>query len=288
MNFSKWIVTLALCGAVTGLTRASRADGILYQTGFESPDFMAGQPLNGQNNWMEYNSSGASIITTNQPASGQQSLQINGGALTFLTQYGFYDAFDSPNPTWNFSQYPTVRLDAQVRLDGPSTGSTLADDLISANLGIDNNDNDLAEMWISSNGHVHYYSDADPGSTDDGYLGPAVTLGQYHDLSVLLNTGTLTDSFYVDGRYIASLAMPATAISDDSFYFGVSMVGVADQGNYDHNAYTAYYDNVNLASVPEPGSMAMLLAASLIGVRALKRQRSRRGKPADTQNLIPD
>jgi hypothetical protein len=254
----------ALTAAILSLACAARAD-TLYQTGFESPDYLAGQPLNGQNSWVEYISSGAGLITTSHPASGQQSLQGNGAALTYVPMYGLYYAYYSPSPSWNFSQYPTVRLDAQIRLDGPSTGSTIADDLMSANLNIGNQDDTLAQMWISSNGHVQYVSDADLGPTGDGYVGPAVTLGQYHDLTMLLNTGTLTDRFYVDGQYIASLAMPSTAISDNSFYFTLDMVGVADQPGYDHTQYTTYFDNVNLASVPEPGAPALLVGMALAG-----------------------
>jgi hypothetical protein len=275
---------LVLTGAILSLTCASHADNTLYQTGFESPDYVAGLPLAGQNTWGEYttsntpnaSSNGAGLITTSHPASGAQSLQVDAGLLPLLPSgnSGYYYTDYAPNQSFYFSQYPTVRMDVQVRLDGPSTGSTIADDFMSANFSLNDVDGDLAQMWISSDGHVHYYSDADPGPTYDGYLGPAVALGQYHDLAMVLNTGTLTDSFYVDGQYVASLAMPTAAVPDDQYALNLAMVGIQDQPGYDHTQYTAYFDNINLTAVPEPGCPALLVG--LVVTSGVLRARRRR------------
>jgi hypothetical protein len=93
---------------------------------------------------------------------------------------------------------------------------------------------------------------------------------------MLLNTGTLTDSFYVDGQYIGSVPMPASAISDNSFWFDLAMVGAVDQPGYDHTQYTSYFDNVNLAAVPEPGAYTIFISLGLgSAATCLRRKRSR-------------
>src|SRR4051794_25688527 len=74
-------VSFLLAAAILGAAPA-RA-GTLYQTGFEPPTFAAGQPVDGQDVWVATISPGAGIITTNAPAGGLQSLQVNGNALEF-------------------------------------------------------------------------------------------------------------------------------------------------------------------------------------------------------------
>src|SRR5262249_38938953 len=151
-----------------------------------------------QGQWVARVSPSAGVVTTTQPASGLQSLQVTGALLDFLDPLytGVYrpNNLDPDRIHFNFTQTPIVRVQAQVRLDGPITGSTLNADLLSANLNAFNSTADLAEMWISSNGHVVLYSDA------GGYvLGPAVSLGQYHTLAFIMDATTLTDRFFVDG-----------------------------------------------------------------------------------------
>lgn len=62
---------------------SSYAGETLYQTGFEYPPFVAGQPLVGQDGWSAPPplSPNAAVISTIQPRQGKQSVLVPGADL---------------------------------------------------------------------------------------------------------------------------------------------------------------------------------------------------------------
>src|SRR4051812_35713630 len=161
-------VSFLLAAAILGAAPA-RA-GTLYQTGFESPPFAAGQPVDGQDVWVATMSPGAGIITAGAPASGLQSLQVNGNALDFSAPDGVYEGVYNPRTLFNAGGASLVWVQADVRLDGPKT----SDDLASANLFVANTSDVLAESYISSDAHLH------GATTADSQQFGAASLGIYH------------------------------------------------------------------------------------------------------------
>lgn len=208
------------------------ATQILYKTGFEAPEFVAGQPLVGQEGWIAPPplSPDAAVISTEKPRQGRQSVLVSGNDLLHQDSIneatgGYYDAIGSyrrpvcPDGTQpgcttvgDFTGYDAkgkvVRVSAHVRVDGRHTPGT---NFFSASVGAialgankDDNDNPVAEgvgeLAISSDGHVYGYTGAD--------LVPIfrkkdrVTLGEWHTLAVEADFAERMTRFFVDDEYI--------------------------------------------------------------------------------------
>jgi hypothetical protein len=241
--------SLLLVCAVLGNAEA-RAD-ILYQTGFEPPDFAAGQPVDGQDVWVATLSPAAGNITTNAPGSGLQSLQVDGGSLDFSASDGLYVGVYNPSTLFNAGGSSQVWIQADVRLDGPST----ADDLASANLFVANSNDVLAGSYLSSDGNMYGLT------TDDFQQFAPASLGSYHTLGLLLDLSNLLGSYYLDGQLVGTLAIPTSILTDPDFVVGLQLVAAEDDGTFSRADYTGYFDNFSVqavAAVPEPASIVLL------------------------------
>jgi hypothetical protein len=244
---------------------ATRAD-ILYQTGFEPPDFAAGQPVDGQDAWVATLSSAAGNVTTNAPGSGLQSLQVDGGSLEFSASDGLYVGVYTPTTLFNAGESSQVWIQADVRLDGPST----ADDLASANLFVANSNDVLAGSYLSSDGNMYGLT------TDDFQQFAPASPGSYHTLGLLLDLlSSLLGSYYLDGQLVGTLAIPTSILTDPDFVVGLQLVAVEDDASFSRADYTGYFDNLSVetvAAVPEPASIVMLLLAvpALAGVLRIR------------------
>ena len=258
-------LAMTLAGA-----RASRGD-LIYQTGFEASEgFTAGGPVSGQANWLQTSGPAAGIIGTANPASGQQDLQVNGSGLEFFPSFGLYSGSYRYNTLFSGVANPRVLVEMDTRLDGAQTFPPISGDLISADFVL----SDIAGMEISSDGHVY----ADDENNNFYQFGTAVTLGEYHRLGILLDFASAQESFYVDGSFLGTLAMPSGGPT--SFYTYAALIGLPDADSYAHGDYTSYFDNLSVRSVPEPSSLL------LIGVGGLRpasygrrRSRTRRADP---------
>src|SRR5262249_37696775 len=195
-------VSCLLAAALLGDAHA-RA-GTLYQTGFEPPIFSAAQPVDGQDVWVATLSPNAGIITTNVPASGLQSLQVNGNSLDFFAPDGLFEGVYNPITLFNAGGAPQVWVQADVRLDGPLT----ANDLASANLFVANTNDVLAQSYVSSDGHFYGLT------TNDFQQFGAASLGTYHHLGLLLDLANLQGHYYLDGQLRGTLAIPSSVLTD--------------------------------------------------------------------------
>ena len=212
-----------------------------YATGFENPPFILGPllapppappPFLGQDGWV-----GAPPLSPNAAVivvfSGNQSVQVRGADL--VTQKddinkvtnGYYDAIGSYRKPVNFdvgaAGLPIVRIQANVRIDGPLSPPTEAshpcvfaryahpvpcNNFFSASVTaraqvVDAKGNQIdtagiGELAISSDGHVYGYSGDENVPTF--LTSAAITLGAWHTLAVDLNFRTRTFSFSVDGN----------------------------------------------------------------------------------------
>ncbi|MBK8335144.1 MAG: hypothetical protein IPL03_00530 [Sterolibacteriaceae bacterium] len=241
MKPSKMFMSIAAAMAFgSGAALAdSDANQVRYKTGFEAPDFVAGQPLAGQQGWNAPPplSAEAAVVSKDKPRQGKQSVFVPGADLVHqdfineLTQ-GYYDAIgsyrkpicliatqsgcktlvdelDSENIYTGYeAKGRVVRVSAHVRVDG---ARTLGNNFFSASVGAiavgtDSDTGKLApegvgELAISSDGHVYGYSGAHYVPTPF-LVKDRVTLDEWHTLAVEADFGERKTRFFVDDEYI--------------------------------------------------------------------------------------
>lgn len=256
------------------LAGADARAGSLYQTGFEPPTFTAGQPVDGQESWVAIVGSAAGIITTNEPASGVQALQVDGRSLEFFSPDGLYEGVYSSTNLFDARLSPKFLIEADVRLDGPQTTANL----INANLFVANTQDLLAQSNLSSDGHL--YGQTTSSLQQFG----AASLGMYHHLSILLDITSLQETYYLDGNSLGTLPIPSSVLTDPNFVLGVGLIAAPDTGSFSRANYTAHIDNVSITAVPEPSASVLLVTgitafacAAGVSVRSKRAQSSTRG-----------
>ncbi len=267
------VLIAMLCGAVP----AARAQNV-YQTGFEDPPFVAGQPLVGQDGWVIQLFNGSPLgpnaaISTAHPASGLQSVLVQGADLTPTGvgyDVGSYRKFVDFDVAAAGS--PIVRIQADMRLDGPLTPQTddrVTGDFLSVNLVAFSTDGNVGEMSLSSDGHAYSYS------AGGSYLFERpVSLGQYQQLGMDLDFAAGMTTYRLNGEILGTQPF-ADGFMSEVLNRGSLVVYAVDPDplGRDRNAYTAYYDNFSIAVVPEPNGWGPLMC-SVIGAVAIWRRRS--------------
>jgi len=249
------LASMVLAGTlVSGSSVVLADDGaVLYKTGFERPQFVADQPVAGQDGWLAKFSPAAAIISRREVASGHQALEVNAADLDLITAFGYYGGVYRPeqnNPIGDLSQTPHVLFQVDVRLDGDLTPPAKVGDLMSANFSVVNPVGLLAEIYISSDGNI--WSDDADGLYE---FGQPERLGRYHRLGLDLNyrTGTLT--FYVDGEKLGS--KPIAGIVAQSTLFKINLIvnGAPNDPvhfpDYNYARYVAHFDNLLIVTIQD-------------------------------------
>lgn len=237
---------------------------VIYQTGFENPPFPAQEwttPVQPDGWFRLATAPGTTVaVTTNNPASGQQALQIQTSSDILSTRA--LKRFIPP-----IEGRSRVSLSVDVRLDGPDTGEGIDADLLSANIfATDNLGGFLGEILLSSNGNA--YTAGNSGS----YLHETpFTLGEYHRVSLISDFSNATTDFFIDGQFIGSQAFNPSATGFSGLALAPLSVQFAEA-----NQYTIYYDNVTvetLPQAPEPSNLISftVLGGLLLGSRMVKR-----------------
>jgi hypothetical protein len=222
------------------LTHAARAD-VLYSTGFEAPEFTAAQPLVGQNGWtlepfVSPGDTNAATISTAFPASGSQSVQVDGSQFTD-GYAGYYNG-----ASYNVAQYPVIDVRANFALLGPGTPTDQVSinlDFIRAN-GV-NAGTFFADLWLSSDGTAWTFG-------GDGFVDTVpYRYGVYNQVEMLANFLTNQVEYLVNGIVVQTQSLDlagATAVSA-----GFSMQSIVPTTDY-----LSYVDNYQITSVPEPST----------------------------------
>jgi hypothetical protein len=224
---------------------------VLYQTGFEPPEFTAGLPVDGQAGWIARSSVNAGIISTVNPHDGLQDLQVIGGRLEIFPLINRYLGVYRPNITFDSNGLP-VRIQVDARFDGPRTTSA---DMIALRFNVFTGNDNQAELAISPDGHIY-------GNMEQGSLLFAVptTPGQYYTLALQLDFASRIAQFFVDGQLLGSQPMPAEP--SNRFVANLVVNGSPEPG-YNPGDYTAYFDNFSITTVPEPSTLLLVATGGL-------------------------
>jgi hypothetical protein len=257
------VALLVLAGCLApGTARAE----ILFHEDFEAPRWTAGQVLfygeNPANNgWRNDGSNAVNSITTVNPASGQQALQMQfaGNSSIFASgqrvNFGILSGGMGGDPISSAS----ALFSADFRLDGARTTAPTLNASINAG---------GSWMALSSDGRAYAGS--------QGQFSTDVALGQYHRLGMMFDFGQRTTSFLVDGVTIGTESTPWLTTAN----IGVTtLLGdfTSDPGHFDPSAYTIRFDNLQVAvNAPEPASLALLglggLGMAVCGLRSRRRK----------------
>ena len=266
--------TLILAAALSASLHSASAQ-ILYSTGFENPPFANGSTLLGQDGWSTaippFLNPNAATITNVAAQAGLQSVRVRGVDLVSAPDVAPNAAVGSYRRPLNYDtaapgNLPIVRIQADIRLDGPVIGTG---DFFSVNLAGRTPDGGDPELSISSDGMVYGY-----GNTGILYSAP-ITLNAWHTLGISIDFAADTYTYSVDGT--SSAAYPIGGGFTSDFLLRESLVAYAqpDAGGNVRSAFTAYYDNVSAtAVVPEPASASLLTlgCVSLLGFRLRSRR----------------
>ena len=244
----KTIVTSLALASFTTLANAQS----VFHTGFETPNYLVGHTIDGVDNWFSAISPNAPVIVNDptQARGGRRALQCWGGSPDLESTQGLLDgAWAQPmtlDPAW--AQTAIVRVQCDVRLDGPDTGTGPNDDLVSANLIARNGVGQSASMFLSSTGDVYCNSSGIAGSFFYEFATP-VPLGQCSRLAIIYDYGTHLAAFEVNGVIVGVLPFGGGATEG---FRGVFLEFAAFDNPLvvDPSLYTGYWDNVSVLAVP--------------------------------------
>lgn len=273
----KSIAAALLVGSTAAVANPGAAQ-ILYKTGFEAPEFVAGQPLAGQQGWFAPPplSPNAAVISTDNPRQGKQSVLVQGGDLEhqdFIKEAtgGYYDAIGSyrkpvcpddaqpgctavegaDNPYGYDAKGKVIRVSAHVRVDGRYTpGSNFFSASISP-IGLGTEDwGGVGELAISSDGHVYGYTGTD--LVPELQVKDRVTLGEWHTLAVEADFAARKSAFFVDDECVGVISFDPQVfdpqVSTDALLRGSMLVYAAPDSTtgerklYEKKDYSAQFD----------------------------------------------
>jgi hypothetical protein len=222
--------------------------GMLFNTGFESNDYTANQPLDGQDGWETLLAPDAAVVVRGHAtaSSGRMAVKCWGGGPLVQTS-GLLDGAWEQVVDFDPVTHPAkVRVQADVRLDGPDTGGGPNDDLASANLYARNGVGRSAFFYVSSNGNAYAFANSDQGSAGYRFETP-ITLGDYNRLAITLDYSTHIATFEVNGNTVGTLPFGGAG---EQFRGTLLEFAAWDHPSFDPTLYTGYWDNVLVRANP--------------------------------------
>lgn len=266
--------------ATLALAAASPAfGGTIYATGFENPPFILGNALMGQDGWVGASalSPNAAVISNDLVFSGEQVVRVRGADLVhedFINEVtnGYYDAIGSyRRPLVPFfdvgaAGFPIVRIQANVRIDGPKTppGAAAGDcvlgkfvpcnnffsaGIVAVALSSTGGSPGIGELDISSDGKV--YGHSGDALVPQFLTSHQISLGAWHMLAIDVDFKSRTYSFSVDGKSLEGGPFQfGTDVDTNTLKRGSLVVFTApDTTKFQKSNYVVHDDNFSIATL---------------------------------------
>lgn len=214
---------------------------VLYETGFEPPDFTLGK-LDGQHGWGQWVGwAGGATIADTTPATGHQALHNDGRRMTPVPDRPWSGVITYYNVNYNAMKHktPVLMIEADVRLDGPPSLDKEAgpDGRVSAS---------LVAWGLYGEGLAFNLLLSTEKVLTIGERSAPVTLGEYHRLGLKLDFLHQTAEYFLDG-----VSFGVEPFRDTQSAVGLGDVRLDLVGNPTVGAqYTASYDNLVVRIVP--------------------------------------
>jgi len=221
---------------------APASAGVIYQTGFESPTYTVGG-LNGQDGWTN---STVPIVQTANVFSGTQAVQYSATGLS-AQDYAIHSL------TYNALTDSNQIVIGQIEMEISNTGTASGQDaiLFRANGGLL-----VGHIEVGLNRKAFM---ANLTTTIGGSV--SVPLGVWNLYTFSMNFQTQQFTAFVNDQLIGTLPFSNTYTS-----LSVVQFGLHDSPGTD----STFYDNLSIASVPEPSTL--LLFATSAGILLLRRR----------------
>jgi hypothetical protein len=258
------IIKTATVMALPLLAALTPARGqVIYRADFEAPTFVADLPLAGQDGWIAPPpfSPNAAVITTNKSHRGEQTVRVLGADLVhqdFLGPLtgGYYDALGSyrHNVDYDTGGTKAVMVSARVRIDGPRTpkGTNFFSASIATRTTLtDGSTAGTGELALSSDGNAYGYSGNENAPTLLAHT--RAKLGEWHELTVVVDFASHTYSFFVDDDYLGSFAFDTNngpGVDYTTVFKRGSLLAYAgpDTATLKKADYSAHYDHFVIAA----------------------------------------
>lgn len=249
--------TLMIAGILGLAADDLAADMVLYETGFERPDFSPNQPLVGQGGFVAYDgvNEDVPIVVENSPGNGTQAVQIRGADLGPYNS-DFYAVFlyVPLNVDLDALGLPILRASVDVQLD------LAQDDPTNLYVGI--------QLYDINGAYVTGVGINRGAAIGDNFDGDVVTEAvdptEIHTVAFEANFSTRLLRFFLNGASFGELAMTGS---------GIPVLGDVDITYSSPEALrgNAYVDNYRISAhaVPEPSSLVLLAVAMILAPGAL-------------------
>lgn len=216
----------------------------LFHTGFETRAYTANQRLDGQDGWTALLAPDAAVVVDGRQtaSNGRRAVSCWGGGPLVHTQGLLDGAWEQVVPFVPSLCASIVRVEADVRLDGPDTGVGPGDDLASANLYARNGAGRSAFFFVSSNGNAYAFANSDQGASGYQFETP-IRQGAYNHLSITLDYSTHLATFEVNRVVVGALPFGGAG---EQFRGALLEFAAWDDPSFDATLYTGYWDNVSV------------------------------------------
>lgn len=249
----------AFAGCLFALAATASEAAVVYATGFESPNFAAGQPIDGQDGWSSRFGSSAGAVSTNRPANGSQALEFRASDLPV---FGFGFNLETVRRFLDFDAVAAgsrgVNVAVNVRLDGLEIQDDVVEAIFSA---IDPTFQDYGQMQISADGHLYIYG----SQVTDSYVGN-VSLREYHRLAMRIDFLSRETTFVIDDLDLVTFAFNSSLQSTVFRAGSLHMAAPTDAQLADPARYAAYFDDFQVQTIAEPSTLALAGAALIIAM----------------------
>jgi hypothetical protein len=266
----KFVLTSA--AAILATASMTSAGTIIYQTGFEAPDYVLGN-LIGQNNWSQYDAALPYADVTVQDSvvrpgtGGAQAVKFQSMGPSADPYTDFTDVWstDSAVSAAHIAVEPIVHIQWDMMRRALSTSGGAAVTTSSGAWGIDVYDTNANNLALTISVYDDLVGPAIAGTDESGenvFLGEGSARGTWDTYAIEIDYTTRLYTVFFNGNQIGT-AQSIAAAADNG-------IGDVDFLSWTRGNDAAFFDNLIITTnaVPEPASLgAVALSGLLVGRR---------------------